>query len=144
MGCISGGRRSDGRRRGRGSAASRFCAPRRVRSTPLLRSHNRYSTLSVDTLDNTDISDCDTDVRKPPTTPVTARNPPLAPRARWEKRLPSKYIVASIPSANSLEVEVQIQGTDIGAPVSLNALLDCGATGIFMDTEWACKNKITT
>jgi hypothetical protein len=74
---------------------------------------------------------------------VTLRNPPLAPRARWEKRLPSKYIVASIPSANSLEVEVQIQGTDIGAPVLLNALLDCGATGIFMDTEWACKNKIT-
>jgi protein DGCR14 len=27
-----------------------------VRSTPLLRSHNRYSTLSVDTLDNTEAS----------------------------------------------------------------------------------------
>jgi hypothetical protein len=111
---------------------------------PPLRSHNRYSTLSVDTLDNTDILDCDTDVQKSPTIPATLRDPPLAPRARWEKRLPSKYIVASIPSANSLEVEVQIQGTDIGAPVSLNALLDCGATGIFMDTEWARKNKITT
>jgi hypothetical protein len=58
--------------------------------------------------------------------------------------LPSKYIVASIPSTNSLEVEVQIQGTDISAPVSLTALLDCGATGIFMDTEWARKNKIAT
>jgi predicted aspartyl protease len=58
--------------------------------------------------------------------------------------LPSKYIVASIPSANSLEVDVQIQGTDIGAPISLSTLLDCGATGIFMDTEWARKNKIIT
>jgi hypothetical protein len=111
---------------------------------PPLRSHNRYFTLSVDTLDNTNASDCDTDVRKPPTTPATPCDPPLAPCARWEKRLPSKYIVASIPSTNSLEVEVQIQGTDIGAPISLSALLDCGATGIFMDTEWVCKNKITT
>jgi hypothetical protein len=114
-----------------------------VRSMPPLRSHNWYSTLSVDTLDNTDASDCDTDVRKPPTTPATPHDSPLAPRARWEKHLPSKYIVASIPSTNSLEVEVQIQSTDIGTPISLSVLLDCRATGIFMDTEWARKNKIT-
>jgi hypothetical protein len=83
-------------------------------------------------------------MRKTPTTPATPHDPPLAPRTRWEKCLPSKYIVASIPSTNSLEVEVQIQGTDIGAPVSLSALPDCRAMGIFMDTEWARKNKITT
>jgi hypothetical protein len=115
-----------------------------VRSTPPLRSHNQYSTLSVDTLDNTDAPDCDTDMQKPPTVPAMPRDPPLAPRTRWEKHLPSKYIVTSIPSTNSLEVEVQIQGTNIGTPVSLSALLDCGATGIFMDTEWVRKNKITT
>jgi transposase InsO family protein len=95
-------------------------------------------------MDNTDASDCDTDVRKPPQTPAIVREIHYVRRANWEKRLPSKYIVASTPSANSLEVEVTIESTDTGKPHSLVALLDSGATGIFLDTEWVRANDITT
>ena len=51
----------------------------------------------------------------------------------WEKRLPKKYVVAATPSPKSLVIKVEIQTTDT-AEVKLGpALVECGATGPFMN-----------
>jgi len=64
--------------------------------------------------------------------------------ANWEHRLPRKYVVASTPSANSLDIDVEIETTDTSVKRCTKSLVDCGAMGLFMDTEWACANNVTT
>jgi hypothetical protein len=50
-------------------------------------------------------------------------------------RLLKHYVVASTPSPKSLHLKVELQTTDTGEVLATNALLDCGATGLFIDTE---------
>jgi hypothetical protein len=75
--------------------------------------------------------------------------PPLPPkcecirRTRWEKRLPRKYIISS-DSTNSLDIDVEIETTDTSARHRTKALVDCGATGLFIDTGYVRANSITT
>jgi hypothetical protein len=64
--------------------------------------------------------------------------------ANWERRLPRKYVVAPTPSANSLNIDIEIETTDTGVKRCTKSLVDCGATGLFMDTKWACANNVTT
>jgi len=64
--------------------------------------------------------------------------------ASWECQLPHKYVVASTPSANSLDLNVEIETTDTGVKRCTKSLVDCGAMGLFMDTEWARANNVTT
>jgi hypothetical protein len=82
---------------------------------------------------------------------VKAVQEPQPPKRRklirlvnWERRLPHKYVVASTPSANSLDIDVEIETTDTGVKCCTKSLVDCGATGLFMDTEWARANNVTT
>jgi hypothetical protein len=63
---------------------------------------------------------------------------------RWERHLPRRYIVAATPTENSLSVDVKVETTDTGVKRALSALVDCGATGLFMDCDWAHANNITT
>jgi hypothetical protein len=58
--------------------------------------------------------------------------------------LPKKYIVASSPGDNSLEIQVGIQASDAKVEVATSALLDCGATGMFMDSEYVKANNLPT
>jgi hypothetical protein len=69
---------------------------------------------------------------------------PKKNRKAWELRLPKKYIVASTPSDNSLEIQVGIQANDANIEIATSALLDCGATGMFMDSEYVKANKFPT
>jgi hypothetical protein len=70
--------------------------------------------------------------------------PNLVRLQRWERRLPDKYIIASARSANSLLLRVELETTDSGLRRSLKALLDCGATGLFLDGDYVAANNITT
>jgi hypothetical protein len=63
--------------------------------------------------------------------------------ANWECRLPHKYVVASTPSANSLDIDVEIETTDTSVKCCTKSLVDCSTMGLFMDTKWACTNNIT-
>jgi hypothetical protein len=45
-------------------------------------------------------------------------------------------VVASKPGPKSLYLKVELQTTDTGEVLATNALLDCGATGLFIDTEY--------
>ena len=118
--------------------------------TPPLSSRNRYAILDVDSVeenstppsDSTDETTTAPDVQSIPTTPS---HPVYLPRLkRWERRLPRKYVVASTPSENSLHLKVEVVTTDTQQLISFMALLDCGATGLFVDKGFVDRNKITT
>ena len=63
---------------------------------------------------------------------------------KWERRLPSHYVVASVPGKNSLQLTVEIQTTDTGKRVQIIALLDCGATGLFINSALVREKGLTT
>jgi hypothetical protein len=111
-----------------------------VTSAPSLPVHNRFACLSVDEL-NEDSCDTNEPIKDAPTPPK--------PRAKlrqklWERRLPKKYVVASTPGDNSLELQVGLQATDASVEISTSALLDCGATGMFMDSEYVKNHNLPT
>jgi hypothetical protein len=55
-----------------------------------------------------------------------------------------KYVVAASPGPMSLAVDVEIESTDTTIKRCTQALIDCGATGCFIDIEWAKLNNIPT
>jgi hypothetical protein len=116
---------------------------------PPLSTSNRFNVLEVYSVEDnsTDLTDemIAQDVQPTPTSPTTPTFPIFPVRLkRWERRLPRKYVVASTPSANSLDIKVEIVTTDTQETKSLKALLDCGADGLFMDRDYVRKNQLTT
>jgi hypothetical protein len=61
-----------------------------------------------------------------------------------EHQLPIKYVVAASPGPMSLAVDVEIESTDMAVRRCTQALIDCGATGCFIDIEWVKLNNIPT
>ena len=49
-----------------------------------------------------------------------------------------------MPSPTSLKLKVDIQTTDTGESHNLMALLDSGATGLFINTDFIHENRLTT
>ena len=66
----------------------------------------------------------------PPPTNRKLRKP------RWERQLPRQYITAAAEGPHSLLLKVEIQTTDTAEVLGVTALLDSGATGSFIDTEF--------
>ena len=62
----------------------------------------------------------------------------------WEKRLPKQYVVAATPGPKSLVIKVEIQTTDTAEVKSGPMLVDCRATGQFMDRDYVEWNRLTT
>ena len=104
-----------------------------VRCVPLLPVHNQFACLEVEN-------------EKPPLpslpanlsckvtqNPIPIVRPQLQP---WERRLPKHYVIATTPGAKSLTIKVEIQITDTAEIKSGPALVDCGATGQFMDRDY--------
>jgi hypothetical protein len=120
-----------------------------VNSTPSLPSHNHFEVLSVESLDEESISM--TPPRQNLLRPVedvsTPSSPPVPSRIKikpWERKLPRKYVVASTPSLHSLELKVEMQTTDTGQLLGAAALLDSGATGLFIDSHLVQQKRLTT
>jgi predicted aspartyl protease len=65
-------------------------------------------------------------------------------KARWEWKLPCELTVATTPSLNSLCIKVQIQATDTTQMHGTESLVDCGASGMFLDVDYVQKNNIET
>jgi hypothetical protein len=127
-----------------------------VNITPPLPTHNHYACLFIDNMVNTSANDydCDEDVNDKSTDSARSSaksslspTPPCPcspPKKKWEKCLPKQYVIAASPSPNSLDLDIEIETTDTGIKRAVKALVDCGATGQFMDKNWARSNKITT
>jgi hypothetical protein len=105
---------------------------------PSLLTSNRYACLSVENVDTETIEQ--TEVVKD--IPEPRKKHPR--RKRWERRLPKKYIVATTPSELSLSLDIEVTSTDNGLKRATKSLLDCGATGLFMDRKWVATNELPT
>ena len=115
-----------------------------VKCVPLLPVHNQFACLEVE----------NENPLPPPLhaeSPVkitlgskTTLTPHLLCLCLWEKWLPKQYVVAATPGFKSLVIKVDIQTTDTADVKSGPVLVDCGATGQFMDCDYVEKNRLTT
>lgn len=102
---------------------------------------NRFSVLEVEHVD------CDAIHVVSPTLPTDSAPsiPKRLPRLKhWEKKLPRSFTVAATASQNSLLLPVELETTDTNKTYQVKALLDSGATGLFIDAEFVRKNGWAT
>ena len=110
-----------------------------MKVTPSLSPNNRYSCLEVEEIN--EISEDEYTLQA-----VSNPGPPPDKKTRlrkWERQLPRSYTVAAMNS-NSLKLRVEIQTTDTQEIKSGNALLDCGATGLFIDANYVKEQGLNT
>jgi hypothetical protein len=115
-----------------------FCGTQQVKSTPLLYSNNRYACLEENEINDSPSPN------EPPLLDVP--NPKIIQvwPQKWEHRLPCQLIVAATPSKDSLQLQVEIQSTDTEEVKAADALLDSGATGLFLDADYIRRKKMNT
>jgi len=66
-------------------------------------------------------------------------------RLKWERRLPSKLVIASAEDGStSFKLKVELETTDTGEVKSVNSFMDSGATGEFIDRHYAKSNRLRT
>ena len=109
---------------------------------PLLPVHNRFACLEVENEEPPLPS-----LRDDPPVKVATKSDPIFRSLclrPWERRLPKHYIVAAAPGPKSLLIKVEVQTTDTAEVKSGPALVDCGATGQFMDRAYVERNRLTT
>jgi hypothetical protein len=124
-----------------------FYVLQQMNCTLPLSSCNRYAILNVNSVeenstppsDPTDEPTIAPNVQSTPTTPSHPIYPPYL--KRW---VLCKYVVTSTPSKNSIHLKVEIITMDTQQLISVMALLDCGATGLFVDKGFVDQNRITT
>jgi hypothetical protein len=119
-----------------------------VKSTPPLSNQNRFSVLPVDSMPEIEEPfDIPEDVQKTKIKPEQTP-PPRVLRPRWEKRLPAHFVVDALDETEgrrrSLTLKIELQTTDTGETKSVTALLDSGATGMFIDREYVKANRLST
>ena len=114
---------------------------------PPLPVHNRFSILEVES----ELSPIQplqtekTEIVAPKPDPIPKQ--PKSPRVylkKWERKLPKKYVVAATPSPKSLVIKVEIQTTDTAEVKAGPVLVDCGATGKFMNRAYVERHRLTT
>ena len=114
----------------------------RVNCVPLLPVHKQFQCLEVENESTLPPS--------PPVQPSDKVTPKSVQPHRflrlhaWERCLLKRYVVVSTPSSKSLVIKVGVQSTDTGEVKSGLSLVDCGATGQFMDRSYVERNRLTT
>jgi len=65
-------------------------------------------------------------------------SPPPRPKCipKWEQQLPKHYVLAATSSERSLNLDIVIQTTNTGEVHTVSALLNSGATGLFIDPKF--------
>src|SRR5271155_3986804 len=105
---------------------------------PSLSTYNHFDVLAIQS--NETIETVETAVQIPEPLPPSIPLLPqyLASRPKWEKPLPSKFIMAAMEgNPTSLKLKIELEPTDTVEVKSANALVDCGATGEFTDRHYA-------
>jgi predicted aspartyl protease len=110
-----------------------------VKDTPPLPCKNYFDVLAVEEMKND--SSALTDV-SPVQETARTENPR---KSKLEKRLPKKLSVGAAEiGPNSLYLRVEIESTDNQRKYGVRALVDSGATGLFIDREYVKSNQIPT
>ena len=103
---------------------------------PLLL-ENRSNYFNVLTVE--EISDSSVDEKDTPKKPELPTKLPRRPK--WERRLPERLeIDVAEPGSDSLYLRVEIESTETQRKQGIRALVDCGATGLFIDREYVKSN----
>jgi hypothetical protein len=105
---------------------------------PPLSSSNRFAVLSVDevyksnsiSLTDSIVDDLQAIPSPPPLCSRVQRHP------KWERQLLKCYVIASTLSSKLFKLNVAMQTTDTGEVFASKALLDCGATDLFMNSDF--------
>ena len=105
-----------------------FTSSQQVNSTPPLSSCNCYSVLDVHSVEDYVATSPNSSyeimaVLDVQPTHMTHPSPPIR-LPHWERRLPRKYVIASTPSANSLDIKVEIVTTNTQEIMSIRVLID--------------------
>jgi len=110
-----------------------------VKDTPPLPRKNYFDVLVVEEINN-DFSAI-TDISPVPETARTEKTW----KSKLEKKLPKRLnIGAAEVGPNSLYLRVEIESTDNQRKYGVRALVDSGATGLFIDREYVKSNQIPT
>jgi len=109
-----------------------------VRLLPV-KNNNYFNVLTVEENSNASPVLKDTSNEKPE--PLTK----LPRRPKWERKLLEKLeIDVAEPGSNSLYLWVEIENTETQRKQGICALVDCGATGLFIDREYVKSNRLPT
>ena len=101
-----------------------------------LPSSNRFSVLKVEKVNKISSIAQDTTTKTKITPSKKERRLP-----KWERRLPKNLtIAATSPGPTSLYLRVEIESTETQRKHGVRALVDCGATGLFIDREYVKSN----
>ena len=106
---------------------------------PSLSTYNRFDVLAIEQSNET-IETVETAVQNLQSLPSTIPLFPLfpffpAPRPKWERPLPSKFVIAAMDgSSTSLKLKVELETTDTA---EVNVLVDSGTTREFIDRHYA-------
>ena len=113
--------------------------------TPSSSAYNWFSVLHVDS-----IPEIKEPVESPPVLPPKT-DPPTPSHKRkpnWEKHIPDHLVIDTLDEKEgrrrSLTLKVELQTTDTAETKSMTALLDSGATGMFINREYVKKSGFTT
>jgi predicted aspartyl protease len=108
-----------------------------VKDMPPLPPKNYFNVLVVEEIK--DESSAPTDVSSVPETARTEKTR----KSKIEKRLPKKLNIGTAEvGPNSLYLQVEIESTDNQRKYGVRALVDSGATGLFIDWEYIKSNQI--
>jgi hypothetical protein len=114
-----------------------------MKDMPSLQSTNRFGCLEIeecdDSLDSPDQPEDMSENEKPLEEVQKKVKVP-----RWERRLPREFVLASTPSPRSFQIPVQLWTTDTQEVKAAKALLDCGASDLFLDVEYVKKECLNT
>src|SRR5271156_3515728 len=108
---------------------------------PSLPAYNHFNVLDIHEYNET-IETVETAVQNPQSLPTPIPYLPQypAPRPKWERQLPSKFIIAAVEgSFSSLKLKVELETTDTAEVRSTNVLVDSGTTGEFIDYAKSCR-----
>ena len=108
--------------------------------TPPLSSFNKFHVLPIDEIDDSAVSEDLLRKDVPSNRPTCSRR-----RPRWEKRIPLRTTIAGLnPSPRSLIIPIELETTDTTSRLTVQALIDSGATGTFIDKDFVHERGINT
>jgi hypothetical protein len=108
---------------------------------PLLpvKNKNYFNVLTVE-----EISDCFS-VIKDTSNQNSERPKGLPRRPHWKRRFLEKLeINAAEPGSNFLYLRIEIESTETQQKQGIRALVDCSATGLFINQEYVKSNRLPT
>ena len=116
-----------------------FCTRQRVKSTPSLSTCNRFEILANICDFKTNLLDVQNlkETFTPPSVPVSAPMTLKVRKPKWERALPERYTISVTGESSSLKLKVELKTTDTSERKSVNSLVDSGATGEFINRDYA-------